>query len=548
MDRSVPSPIASDTLVACVVFVATAVAVYVRLYYGVGFEDEAFYAAIPYRFVLGDIPFLDELNAQQFSAVLTFPLVKSWVWLQGGTAGLILFLRHVYLIFALFVGYNVFLAVRKTVGDAGAILIALMPVLFVPFNIPTLSYNTMGMGLLTIGVCASLRAVESTRPRRLFVVAGIAHGLACVAYPSLAVIPLVQLVLIICFAPSPRRQFVYAYASPVAIIGGLCAAFTLAVGLEHVVEAFDYTVSGPPKYIEQFEGAGRQLRSKGIVLAWLMALLVSARFARPLFVLFATTLPAVLFASLARHEAHTDTLFFVIYLGAMLPVFLAAVGDWTSIRNVATWVMVPSIVGALAFSATSATGFWNSSLGWFVASVFTVTFAAVVARRAFTPAIGRWAILLPIVAVNGVLVYALFHGVYRDAPIGRLTERVERGPYAGLYTTRGRHTVLEEMQGEIVKRETPDGRLLVYDGFSAGYLMSAMRPATNSIWLINWPSHRSIYIKGFERNANPNNVVVRVDSKCQPASATEPLHELVLQKHVLVVDKRCYQIYTGDPD
>ena len=35
------------------------IAAYWRLYYSVEFTDEAFYVAIPYRFVLGDRPFID---------------------------------------------------------------------------------------------------------------------------------------------------------------------------------------------------------------------------------------------------------------------------------------------------------------------------------------------------------------------------------------------------------------------------------------------------------------------------------------------------------
>ena len=45
--------------VTCVAAVADAVR---RLYFGVGVGDESLYVAIPYRFAIGDRPFLDELN------------------------------------------------------------------------------------------------------------------------------------------------------------------------------------------------------------------------------------------------------------------------------------------------------------------------------------------------------------------------------------------------------------------------------------------------------------------------------------------------------
>jgi hypothetical protein len=82
----------AENAVALLLMFAGVMAAYIRLYYGVDIEDEAFYAVLPYRFVLGDLPFVDELNVQQFSAGLTILPVKAWIWLQGSTFGLILFL------------------------------------------------------------------------------------------------------------------------------------------------------------------------------------------------------------------------------------------------------------------------------------------------------------------------------------------------------------------------------------------------------------------------------------------------------------------------
>lgn len=56
---------------------------YARLFFGVDFLDEAFYAAIPYRFVLGARPFVDELNISQTFAFLTYPLVRLYVSLYS---------------------------------------------------------------------------------------------------------------------------------------------------------------------------------------------------------------------------------------------------------------------------------------------------------------------------------------------------------------------------------------------------------------------------------------------------------------------------------
>ncbi len=50
-------------------FVSAAIALgYWRLFYGVDFTDEAWYVAVPYRFVLGGTPYVDELSVPQTTA------------------------------------------------------------------------------------------------------------------------------------------------------------------------------------------------------------------------------------------------------------------------------------------------------------------------------------------------------------------------------------------------------------------------------------------------------------------------------------------------
>ena len=132
-----------------------------------------------------------------------------------------------------------------------------------------------------------------------------------------------------------------AYAVPVGLIGALCGLVVLSVGPENVADAIAYTASGPPNYIGQFEGASRQLPFKRIMLGCVVAGILSLWFARPLFILIAGALPVVLFASLARVEAHTDTLFFVIYLAALAPLFAWAAGDRTWARQVTAWILLP---------------------------------------------------------------------------------------------------------------------------------------------------------------------------------------------------------------
>src|SRR6266481_8410426 len=127
-------------VVLCLGALAMAIAAWKRLSYGVDFTDEAFYAAMPYGFALGNHPFVDEHTVQQTAAVLVTPLVRA----HRTNEGLVLFLRRGWLALALLTAWTAFASLRKLVPLEAAIAAAIVPIAFIPFSIPSLSYNTMG--------------------------------------------------------------------------------------------------------------------------------------------------------------------------------------------------------------------------------------------------------------------------------------------------------------------------------------------------------------------------------------------------------------------
>jgi hypothetical protein len=74
-------------------------ATYVRMYFGADFTDQAYYVAVPYRFVLGARPFIDETTpSQQSAGLLGYPFIWAYHALFG-VSGIILFARHLHFLF-----------------------------------------------------------------------------------------------------------------------------------------------------------------------------------------------------------------------------------------------------------------------------------------------------------------------------------------------------------------------------------------------------------------------------------------------------------------
>src|SRR5580704_16875002 len=89
---------------------------YWRLFYGVDFTDAAWYVAVPYRFVLGGRPYVDELSVPQTTAaVILYPFLWAYHAIAGRT-GMVLFVRHLHFLVALGVGAAVTLSLRRLAG------------------------------------------------------------------------------------------------------------------------------------------------------------------------------------------------------------------------------------------------------------------------------------------------------------------------------------------------------------------------------------------------------------------------------------------------
>jgi hypothetical protein len=172
-------------VVALLLLLAALAATIFRLRLGLNFNDEPFYVALPYRFLMGDRMFIDELNYLQFSSVLTYPVVAAWVYFFGNE-GIVLAMRVAYFVFASAVGLSAFLALKSRLARPLAIIAAAVIPAFIPWGIPAPSYNTVGAGFLTISLFTAYLSRSSDRSW-LALIAGVAQGAATTAYPPLIV-------------------------------------------------------------------------------------------------------------------------------------------------------------------------------------------------------------------------------------------------------------------------------------------------------------------------------------------------------------------------
>lgn len=131
-----------------------------RQFYGFNKNDEIFYISTVYRFFQGDAMLVDEWNNVQLFAFITYPLYCFVRLFKASNEGIVVIFRIAYLLFqAAAASYCVWRL--KRFG-----WIRIIPALFyfvtTPYNINSLSYNTLAFGfvLLTLVTIAGIEELK----------------------------------------------------------------------------------------------------------------------------------------------------------------------------------------------------------------------------------------------------------------------------------------------------------------------------------------------------------------------------------------------------
>lgn len=150
--------------------------------HGLNLPDESFYASIPYRFSLGDAPFIDDWHVSQLSAVLTLLPVKLFMFVTGSTDGIILYLRCVYAVCQLAVSVFAYKKTRRF--GWSAVIGVFLFCAYVPLDIATMSYYTMS--IMALEVCGVILFLGEKTPGTFSLVfCGIVFACGVLAEPLL---------------------------------------------------------------------------------------------------------------------------------------------------------------------------------------------------------------------------------------------------------------------------------------------------------------------------------------------------------------------------
>ncbi|MBQ6020961.1 MAG: hypothetical protein IJL26_12380 [Clostridia bacterium] len=193
--------------------------------FGVNRVDESFYLSIVQRFLQGDRVLVDEWHLSQLSALFQALPYAVYVRAAGGTQGVILYMRYVFLAVHALLYWYLYGKLRSR-GLSGLVSAALF-FAFVPFALFTLSYYTMATHALLV-VCVLLFLKEKPSAPAL-VLAGTVFSCAVLIEPPFAFIYFLYTVLVLVYAVSKKRGKLFFPSYDFILCGRVWKYLTLGV-------------------------------------------------------------------------------------------------------------------------------------------------------------------------------------------------------------------------------------------------------------------------------------------------------------------------------
>jgi len=525
--------------IAVVAWIASVVALVVRLPFGAGTTDEAFYSAMTYGFTLGNKPYRDELALHQNAAILTVPFFRAYSWLFG-TEGILLFNRWLYFAYITLCSVATFRLARKLTDVRTGAWAAALVVSFSYFNLFTLSYNTLGALGVFMGVLLATHALLEN-PVRHLIGAAFFFTTAAFAYPTFGVLAVlhIALVLLRLRQRTTSREFqrslgVALLCTVVALL--LAGGFLAWVSVDGIRRALEFSRAmgyGTKTLSTNVDWATSEVWAQRPFLIQYALLLLA--FPIALKHLPRTTVALAVFVPIfwlliyfrsAHAPAMTMAAMFLITFPVLCPTCLALAPGFAQRRLVLEQLWAPGVLSLLIVTFTSANGGLSASLGALPSVVAglialsalgsTVSPKASTAISTVPTAVSNhataWLFASFSAAVLAAQIHTMFNGVYDfDADLALQTARVHRGPYRGALTTPAKARLLEAIDADLKSLEDPTKTIAVFDDFSVAYLSTRMRPRTFSHWVV-WvfePRYRQkITRETYEKPANRPDYVV----------------------------------------
>lgn len=470
--------------------------------FGYGGNDEAFYLTIPHRLTKGDALLSQEWHLSQLGGFLLYPLVKIYLGIVGSTEGIILNFRYFYVIFQGIVTIILYCHLRKY--QFGAIIASLLFLIFCPYDIMAICYNTMGLASVAL-MSVLLGTMEEFSKKRLFF-SGILLAFAILCNPYMVIAYGIFTIVVIGFVLFKKKHTHFSVKSwgyltmGAAVVAVIFAGFVLLrTSLGDVLENLPLMLLDPEHDPQSFKEiiytyiySFRQIYGN-FLFVWILVLaaicLDRGRIRRRVWYFGIMAVSVVLCIIGFMPTINSSYNFIMVPIGfAGLAAFLL-----TNNKKVTLfiWGWLLGLCYSFSMNASSNQAMYAISMAFPVVGIASVIFIVELGKEflenqenegniAKYLLIGSISILF-VVQLSSQLAVKVTHAFWEPS-MKSLTAVMEEGPKKGLKTTPEKMQEYQQLIEDLKVYKEKQGKILFFTESTWCYLYVDMEYGTFSAW------------------------------------------------------------------
>ena len=453
--------------------------------YGFGTADECYYLITPMRLVQGDALLVDEWFIAQLFGAVSFPVLKLYMLIAKSSAGIILAFRYIYIAIKSLSAIYVYRRLRKISDMIPSFMAALLFLVYTPFDIMGLSYNTIGIISITMACAAfsSLKEKERITPAA----AGFLYALSVICCPYLAVLYVLYLIAVFTAGRARalrglvqlRISTWVKVSAGIALAAALFAVLVLTRGsVSQIRQTLPFILDNPTHQSLSLTGSLRLYADTVIIwdkkrlliialtaVIFLLSLIIKKMQKLKALLFFFTAILTLLYVFLPGYPHDMANHF-------ILPVNLTGLVCFALCEKKKTslfiWMWIPGIIYSFALFLSSNQGFYAVSSATMASAlcsvIFILDFARELTEESRSGAL-RCAVLVLSSAIILLQLAAVCVSVYEhcfwDGNRSTLSVKIDRGCEKGLITSPSFADSYYSLWDETEElREAEDGRSL----------------------------------------------------------------------------------------
>ena len=468
------------------------------------------------RFLRGDIPIIHEWHGTQFSYFYLMPIVDLYLRLNGSASGIILFCRIIFAVY--WIVFSLFLFIRtKDISLFGAFLVSSSMLLFVPHEVMSLYYNTIGVSALFISLVLIITAQKVKGLQ--YTVAGVFFSIAVTCCPFLSLVYI--LFAIICVIDIARRKNRYTtiwiwFTMGVLVSFALFLLFMLSrADLPEYIASVHHLFEDKEHNLGLIYKAGQYLISfcqpVPLAVLWFLTILIaiyakhkkepSIKCIGLAFSIIMTTLFVVLSVIL-------DQGLFGVCIPCCLGIYCRICFEDELNKKIFKYIWVPGVLYSLCLNMTSNLGFASINSALSISSAASLIMLARCFDTAFIKQLDKGAFKRMYICTAvllffffGMLVNNRVNYVFCESSLIPLDTRVDFGTAKGLLVSKGSYEKYSEYCNDFkeIKDDRSINKVLVISNEQWIYLEMMKDLGAYTTWLhLYEPDSLSVYF-----NENP---------------------------------------------